>query len=151
MSHCCAVAPIENCRESSSGMNLAQVGRLRIGVSSEQIECLWNMGFTWAIIAVMLSVSKTTLWHKCRELGICDGQYTDISDFDLDEVMRDLVTSYPNSGLTIPRGHLRRLGIHVERERAHLSMIHVDPVNVCMRRIRVIRHCTYSVPGPYAF
>ena len=110
----CTVAPIENCRESSSGMNLAQVGRLRIGESSEQIECLRNMGFTWAIIAVMLSVSRTTLWRKCRELGICDGQYTDISDSDLGEVMRDLVTSYPNSGLTILRGHLRRLGIHGE-------------------------------------
>ena len=150
MSHCCAVAPIENCREPSSGMNLAQVGRPRIDVSSEQIECLRNLGFTWAIIAVMLSVSRTLLWRRCRELGICEGQYTDISDSDLDEVMRDLVTSYPNSGLTILRGHLRRLGIHVQRERARLSMIRVDPVNVCMRRMRVIRRRTYSVPGPNA-
>ena len=107
MSHCCAVAPIENCREFSSGMNFAQVGRPRIDVSGEQIECLRSLGFTWAIIAVMLSLSRTSLWRKCRELGICDRQYTDINNSDLDEVMRDLVTSYPYSDLTILRGHLR--------------------------------------------
>ena len=78
MSHFCAVAPIENCREFSSGMNFAQVGRPRIDVSGEQIECLRSLGFTWAIIAVMLSLSKTSLWRKCRELGICDRQYIDI-------------------------------------------------------------------------
>lgn len=150
MSHCCAVAPMKNCRGSSSGMNLAQVGRPRIDVSGEQTECLRGLGFTWAIIAVMLSLSRTSLWRKCRVLGICDRQYTDINDSDLDEVMRDLVTSYPNSGRTILRGHRRRLGIHVQRERARLSMIRVDLVNVCMRRMRVIRRRTYSVSGPNA-
>ena len=64
--------------------------------------------------------------------------------------MRDLVTRNPNSGLAILRGHLRRLGIHVPRERARLSMIRVDPINVCMRRMRVIRRRAYSVPGPNA-
>ena len=64
--------------------------------------------------------------------------------------MRDLVASYPNSGLTLLRGHLKRLGIIVQQESARLSMIRVDPINVCMRRMRVIQRRSYSVPGPNA-
>ena len=113
ISHCCAVTGIENCRETSSDTNFTQPGRLRIDLNVEQIECLRSLGFTWAIIAVMLSVSRSTIWRKCRELGTCDQRYTDISDADLEEVMRDLVTFCPNSGLTILCGYLRRLGTHV--------------------------------------
>ena len=29
-------------------------------------------------------------------------------------------------------------------------MIRVDPINVCMRRMRVIQRCSYSIPGPNA-
>ena len=72
-------------------------------------------------------------------------RYTDISDPDVDEVMRDLVTRNPNSGLAILRGHLRRLGTHVPRERARLSMIRVDPINVCMRRMRSKRPFVISM------
>lgn len=64
--------------------------------------------------------------------------------------MRDMVAAYPNSGLTLLRGHLKRLGIIVQRERARLSMIRVDPINVCMRRMRVIQRRSYSVPDPNA-
>lgn len=69
---------------------------------------------------------------------------------DWDQTMRDLVQAYPNSVLTILRGHLERLNLHVPRERARLSMIRVDPVNVWARRMRVIRRRTYSVSGPNA-
>lgn len=152
ISHCCSVMSIRNCRGTSSIADTAHMsaGRPRIDINVEQLECLRSLGFTWSIIAVMLSVSRTTIWRLCREHGVCNQRYTDISDGDLDEIMRDLVASYPNSGLTILIGHLRRLGVHVQRERACLSMIRVDPINVSMRRMRVIRRRTYSVPGPNA-
>lgn len=49
-SHCCDVLPIENSRVST-GQNddLPQVGRPRIQVNNEQIECLRNLGFTWNV------------------------------------------------------------------------------------------------------
>ena len=70
MSHCCAVVPIENCRESSSGMNLAQVGRPRIDVSSEQIECLRSLGFTLAIVADFAYTTRKKHTQQCRYRGL---------------------------------------------------------------------------------
>lgn len=128
-----------------------KVGRPQINVSGEQIECLRNIGFTWDAISVMLSISRSTLWRRCHQLGLtCSQRYSEISDEELDGIMCDMVAAYPNSGLTLLRGHLKRLGIIVQRERARLSMIRVDPINVCMRRMRVIQRRSYSVPGPNA-
>ena len=105
-------------------------------MSGEQIECLRNIGFTWDAISVMLCISRSTLWRRCHQLGLtCSQRYSEISDEELDGIMRDMVAAYPNSGLTLLRGHLKRLGIIVQRERARLSMIRVDPINVCMRRM----------------
>ena len=122
-----------------------------MNVSGEQIECLRNIGFTWDATSVMLCISRSTLWSRCHQLGLtCSQRYSEISDEELDGIMRDMVAAYPNSGLTLLRGHLKRLGIIVQRERARLSMIRVDPINVCMRRMRVIQRCSYSIPGPNA-
>ena len=91
------------------------------------------------------------LWRRCQQLGLsCTQRYSEFSDEELDGVMCGLVTAYPNSGLTILRGHLKRLGLTVQWERARLSMIRVDPINVYMRRARVIKRRCYSVPGPNA-
>ena len=93
---------IRNCRgTSSSDTEHRSPGRPRIDVNVKQLECLQSLGFTWAIIAVILCVSRTTIWRICQEHGICNQRYTDISDADLDAVIHNLVTSYPNSGLTI--------------------------------------------------
>ena len=58
----------------------------RINVNVEQLECVRSLVFTWAIIAVMLCVSRTTIWPICQEHGICNQRYTDISEADLDAV-----------------------------------------------------------------
>ena len=146
--HCCSVSHTVNNRvapdeEETQG----KVGRPQMNVSGEQIECLRNIGFTCDAISVMLCISRSTLWLRCHQLG---QRYSEISDEELDGIMRDVVAAYPNSGLTLLRGHLKRLGIIVQRERARLSMIRVDPINVCMRRMRVIQRRSYSVPGQNA-
>lgn len=148
--HCRMVSSIVNNRISPD-KEKNSVGRPQILLSGEQIECLRNIGFTWNTISVMLCVSRTTLWRRCQELGLnCSTTYSDITDRELDSIMRDLITSYPNSGLIILRGHLKRMGIQVQRERARQSMIRVDPINVCMRRMKVIQRRSYNVPGPNA-
>ena len=83
----------------------------------------------------MLCVSRTTIWRICQKDGICNQRYTDISDPDLDAVIHDLVTSYPISGLTILFGHVRILGIRVQRERFRLSMIRVDQERMKVREV----------------
>ena len=150
--HCCAVSHTTYNRTAPDEEETqGKVGRPQLNVSGEQIECLRNIGFTWDAISVMLHVSRSTLWRRCHQLGLsCSQRCSEISDEELDGIIRDLVTSYPNSGLTLLRGHLKRLGIIVQRERARLSMIRVDPINVCMRRMRVIQRRSYSVPGPNA-
>jgi hypothetical protein len=47
-------------------------------------------------------------------------------------------------------GLLRRLGYHIQRERIWESLSHIDPVQRVFQHI-MIRHHTYSVPGPNAF
>ena len=43
--------------------------------------------------------------------------HTDISDFDLDTVLRSLNNRFPHSGLSIIRGHLESFALHVQKRR----------------------------------
>ena len=65
-------------------------GRSKLTMNREHVELLRSSEFTWEEVAQILSISCTTLWRRVQELGIPMCKYSDISDHDLDHLVRDI-------------------------------------------------------------
>jgi hypothetical protein len=59
--------------------------------------------------------------------------YTEISDKDLDDVIREIVLQHPYAGAVIMSGHLASKGIKLPLLRVQTSLKRVDPVGVMLR------------------
>ena len=65
-------------------------GRSKLTMNREHVELLRSSEFTWEEVAQILSISRTTLWRRVQELGIPMCKYSNISDHDLDHLVRDI-------------------------------------------------------------
>ena len=74
--------------------------------------------------------------------------YTDISDEELDEVVRDIQRQFPMCGNRQMQGHLLSRGIRLQQIRIRESQRHVDPEGTIIRRLSVLNRREYSVPAP---
>ena len=73
----------------------------------DYVEFLHEAGYTFTDIACALQISHSTLWRRLQEEGISMNRYTDISDQDLDSIIRTYQESNPNCGQTLLCGFLR--------------------------------------------
>ena len=69
-----------------------------------------------------------------REFGINYSSFTDISDDQLQDVMNTIKEHHPRAGEVMVQGHLRALGVHIQRDRLHSAIHHVDPMGAASRR-----------------
>ena len=84
-------------------------GRPRVEIAQSQLEALHNAGgFRWNDVARMLQVSSRTLRRRRHELGMrVEGrEFSDISDIQLDNVVREVLQSTPSAGLRLVQGPL---------------------------------------------
>ena len=51
-------------------------------------------------------------------------------------------------GYSMVRGHLREMGVNVQRDRIRASIARVDPLNCRLRWATVVSRRSYSVAGP---
>ncbi|KAG8942949.1 hypothetical protein FRC04_003291 [Tulasnella sp. 424] len=72
-----------------------------------------------------------------------------LTDAELDAAIVQLRTNFPNAGLTMLDGMLRRNGNPTSRPRISASLVHIDPVRRVFERVRIKRR-RYQVPGPNA-
>ncbi len=87
-----------------------------MNVDLEDIDFLHGLRFSYTKIAVILEVSRATLYRKLEEEGLNSGSfYTDISDADLDQEVVDIKHHHPNDGERSVIGHLATRGIIVPR------------------------------------
>ena len=75
------------------------------------------------------------------------GPLSNITDADLDAIVRMLRHNYSRAGITMLDGLLRALGYHIPRSHIRESLLQIDPVQRVFERI-CIRRRVYSVPGP---
>jgi len=74
--------------------------------------------------------------------------FSQITDFALDYVIRDVLTLAPQSGVGLFRGALRSRGLPVQRHRVIAVLQRLDPVTSALRQTRRIIRRTYNVPCP---
>ena len=118
-------------------------------LNSEQIIHLRNVGFTWSDVSALCGVSRMTLWRKRRDCEISEcPRYSNISDSDLEFVIRNIKMTHPDVGERMLIGLLRSHGIIVKRIRVRKGLHKVDPINSSLRWSNRIQRKPYSVPGP---
>ncbi len=126
-------------------------GRPRYEVNKEQLEFFVERRFTVSEMARLTNVSLRTIERRLSEFGISlRRNYSDICDEDLDNVVRDIIRNFPNTGYKRMKGFLLQRGLTIQQERIRESMRRMDPEGVLLRRLqmRVVNRRHYRVPGP---
>ena len=111
---------------------------------------LRQLHFSWTKIATITGISRSTLYRRLEEAGISHGDYTPMSDQELDSKICSIKTDHPNDGEVLVQDHLLRLGIRVTRSALRASIHRVDHDGAVERRRHVVRRRVYSVPHPNA-
>jgi hypothetical protein len=131
-----------------------RVGRPRIHVTQEQLNILHNTaGFRWADIGRILGVSERTIRRRRHQFGLVVGRetaFSNISDNDLDNLVREILITTPSSGGRLVEGSLRSRGLCIQRRRVQESIRRVDPVIRTLRSARTTIRRVYNVPSPNA-
>ena len=73
-----------------------------------------------------------------------------LSDRELDDIVRDIQTQFPTCGNRQMQGHLMSRGIRMQQYRVCESQQRIDPSGSVLRRLTVIRRRQYQVDGPSA-
>ena len=120
-------------------------GRPRILVNVELVELLRGCGYTWNEIADAMQISRATIWRRLKEVGVSVQKYSDISDDELDGIVKQIQQEYPNCGQQLIQGFLRDKGVHVQRHRLRDSVRRTDNLRRYVRWHDVISRRTYSV------
>ena len=100
-------------------------------------------------LARALGVHRTTLKKKMDEYGL-NSKYSAIEDADLDTLVRTYKSQKPDAGFRYVRGHLRSIGIRVQKQCVLDSLKRVDHVGRFLRRHSIIRRRKYLTSRPNA-
>lgn len=105
---------------------------------------------TIATLARQLGVDRKTIYNYLKKYNLSK-EFTAISDEDLDHLVHDFRTKYPESGIRYLRGFLRTHNIRIQRHRAMASLARVDGLGQVLRRRRKkIQRRQYKVSRPNA-
>ena len=96
-----------------------------------------------------LLISRRTLYRGYQEFQICKKRerYSQLSDCDLDDVMRHLISEYLTSGLRMLSRHLLRMDVRVPLQRLRESLLRVDPIHSFVRQLHTVKRRTYGMPN----
>ena len=113
------------------------MGRPSFTISVEQIQALREgVFFRWTDIARILGVSTRALSRRRQELGLSVGHgsnFSQISDAALDNLVRQILTSGPQSGNGLIRGALQSRGWRIQRHRIMAALQRLDQVMSALR------------------
>ena len=133
------------------------VGRRRYVLPESAIVGLHRIHRNWSQVGREVGVSYRTVLRRRHQLGLpvsgTNGPrstYTDISQSDLCNIVREVLQILPNAGETFVQGALRQRNIHVQRWRVRNAIQVVDPLSRAMRRSVAILRRVYNVPCPNA-
>ncbi|ROI15247.1 hypothetical protein DPX16_1400 [Anabarilius grahami] len=125
-------------------------GRPRFSITEEQLRFLIEYNFSTKQMADILCVSRRTVKRRLREFSISlRDRYTDLSDSDLDNRVREVVGGNDELGAESVWARLAGQGIVVQRHRVRQSLIRANPVGAAQRvTTRRLHRRVYQVAGP---
>ncbi len=75
-------------------------------------------------------------------------EYCCLSEYELDELVRDIQSQFPTCGNKQMMGHLQSRGYRVQQIRVREAQRRVDLIGTIVRRLHAVNRREYSVPGP---
>lgn len=100
-------------------------------------------------VASVLGIHRNTLARKLKEAGI-ERKFSEISDAELEAMIREFRQERPDSGQSYIIAHFRRNQIRVQRWRIRKALEVVDGVGIRLRTRKPITRRAYSNPRPMA-
>jgi hypothetical protein len=99
----------------------------------------------------ILGVHRNTLRKKIRQCGLPSRRsFDNLSDAQLDTIVKAYKLVKPNSGLRYVRGFLRSQGLRIQKSRVMHSLRRVDALGQVLRRRNTIKRRKYCNPRPNA-
>lgn len=124
-------------------------GRPSYNISEEELNFLFEHGFTTAQMAELLGVSVRTVTRRLRHFGLNRRQqYSPVSDQILDIAVVGVHRQFPNCGHRMMQAYLRSMGLIIQRHRVRDSLNRVDPIGAALRWSSVVPRRTYRVACP---
>ncbi|VDB89332.1 unnamed protein product [Peniophora sp. CBMAI 1063] len=102
---------------------------------------------THAELAAALGMSRQTFYARRREARL-PPRYADLSDDELDTLVKLYKLVKPNAGRNFTDAFLRRHGFRVQMNRIRGSLRRVDPIGQKLREHITVKRREYHVPGP---
>jgi len=78
------------------------------------------------------------------------GTFSNLSDEELENLLRSAQQSHPNIGIRMAKGLLHSKGHRVQRERIRQSLLRTDSTGVMQRWRDAVRRRRYNVHSPLA-
>ena len=123
-------------------------GRPSFHIPQNQLAFLLEKQF---IVPDILGVSIRTVRRHMSENDLSvHALYAQLSNQELDDIVRDIQTQFPTCGNRQMQGHLLSLGIRVQQYRVRESQRRIDPSGSILQGLRVICRCQYEVYCPSA-
>ena len=88
--------------------------------------------------------------HNIFRRHLLSETYSDISDQDLDQLVRQVQQQHPGVGITLLKGHLKSTGHCLQRDRIQLSLLRTDPTGVLNRWKESVKRRVYNVHAPHS-
>lgn len=136
--------------EQDIRMREQRKGRPLVKVEEGQLRFLVENSFTIDEISLILGCSKRTVERRMQTYRLSTRAYTDVTDVQLDSIVRNVCSSHPSLGGKLVASKLRCQGIYVQRERVRESMRQVDPTGVQSRMSAILHRRVYQVSSPNA-
>lgn len=148
----CVEAGIEMHTSSYKASRVKSTGRGRpkVMIERQKIEFLRELRFSWTKIANLFGVCRRTLYTIRSDYDMVgsDSAFTQISDQELCELVREIKQGMPEIGYNMMRGVLLSRGIHVSIPRIQQCVSAVDPINTALRWATPTSRRSYNVPYP---
>ena len=107
-------------------------------------------GFKETDIATLIGCSTRTIQRKLKEFGIEFNRFSEITNQDLDDLVKEIVTRLPACGIRSIQTLLKVNGVILQRERLRESIHCVDPLGLETRLHRTLHRQQYNVASPSA-
>ena len=126
------------------------LGRPRYFLSREQLEFLLSLGFNKTQLSGMLGMSARTIQRRAAEFGLSIKHYSDLSEEELDSMVRETHQQFPRAGYRQILAILKTQGVFVREHELRLSVQRVDPLGASLRWFATVERRSYNVSGPLA-
>ena len=120
-------------------------GRPAFNITKAQIELLRETEMNWKAVVGFIGVSERTLLRRRIEYDI-ESSFSEVTDIELDEKIREILQLTPYGGECYVRGSLKGRNVNVQRSRIRESLQRVDGIGRGMRRRYAICRRVYNVP-----